>query len=201
MSATSGAREPRQDRARQRVEALLAAAADLLREEGLPSLTMSSVAARAGSSLPSAYRYFPDRSALLHALAERYLDEIHTAIDQQLRGLRTRDDARAALAAVLSNYFTAFAEDAALRHVWIGTVADPALNHLNVADSERNGALLADRLGPFTSLSDQTLLDRCVLASHLAHAAVTLALGLEPGYGKRLIDEFGSWAEVLLLPA
>jgi len=194
-----GSREPRQDRARLRVETLLAAAADLLREEGLPALTMSAVAARAGSSLPSVYRYFPDRGALLYALAQRYLDEIHAEIDQQLRGLRSRDDARTALVAVLDNYFRAFEEDAALRHIWVGTLADPALNHLNVADSQRNGALLADRLGPFTNLSDQSLLDRCVLASHLSHATVTLALAVEPQHGKRLIAEFGSWAELLLL--
>lgn len=193
-------REPRQDRARARVRSLLEATAELLREDGLDAVTTSRVAARAGSSLPSLYRYFPDRTALLHALAEDLLEELHGAMVELLGGIRTREQARAALQAVFAAYVGAFRADAALRQLWAGTLVDPVLVELNVADSRRNGRLLADRLGPFSTLPDRTLQDRCLLTAQLTQATVAFALGLEREEGDRLLAEFASWADVLLLP-
>lgn len=49
--------------------ALLQAAAELLEEQGLASLRLREAARRAGVSHNAPYRHFPDRSALLAALA------------------------------------------------------------------------------------------------------------------------------------
>ena len=53
--------DPRCTRSQQRV---LAAAVELLREEGLPGLTFESVAARSGVAKTTIYRHFPDRAAM-----------------------------------------------------------------------------------------------------------------------------------------
>ena len=53
--------DPRCARSQQRV---LAAAVELLREEGLPGLTFESVAARSGVAKTTIYRHFPDRAAM-----------------------------------------------------------------------------------------------------------------------------------------
>lgn len=179
--------------------AILEATVQLLREDGLDALTMSRVAARAGSTLPSVYRYFPDRSVLIRALAEDYLEHIHADLDAALRGLRTREQARRAMTSALNAYHQAFASDAALRQIWAGTIADPALIELNVADSRRNGALLADRLGPFTALPDDLLLRRCTLVAQLTLATVAFAVSLEPAEGRGFVSEFDSWSDLVLL--
>jgi len=63
--------EPTQRRSTQRLDALLDAAAELVDETGFERLTTQMVAERAGASIGTVYRYFPDRVAVLHALRER----------------------------------------------------------------------------------------------------------------------------------
>lgn len=53
-----------------REAAILAAAIDLVAEEGLPGLTMDAVAARAGASKATLYRRWPDRLGLAVALLD-----------------------------------------------------------------------------------------------------------------------------------
>ncbi|WP_370249771.1 TetR/AcrR family transcriptional regulator [Nocardioides sp.] len=200
MSTESTARRtPRQDRARERVERILDAAMGLLREHGLTGFTMSAVAERSEMSLGSLYRYFADREALIGALAERYFEVLHEQLAAGLTGLRTREQARDALREVLTGYYAAFRDDAALAALWTGSLTDQRLLALNAADSHRNGALLADRLGPFSTLDDATLLRRCTLASHLTLATVCFALTMEASEGEAHVAEFGSWADELLL--
>lgn len=63
--------EPTQRRSTQRLDALLDAAAEIVDETGFDRLTTQMVAERAGASIGTVYRYFPDRVAVLHALRER----------------------------------------------------------------------------------------------------------------------------------
>lgn len=76
--------EPVQARAAQRIEALLDAAAAVVVEHGIEHLTTALVAERAGASIGTVYRYFPDRVAVLVALAERNFERMHHAIDRVL---------------------------------------------------------------------------------------------------------------------
>lgn len=66
--------EPVQARSTARVNALLDAASDAIHELGYEQLTTAMVAERAGASIGTVYRYFPDRVAVLHAVASRNLE-------------------------------------------------------------------------------------------------------------------------------
>ena len=63
--------EPTQRRSTQRLDALLDAAAEIVDETGFERLTTQMVAERAGASIGTVYRYFPDRVAVVQALRER----------------------------------------------------------------------------------------------------------------------------------
>ena len=76
--------EPVQARAAHRIEALLDAAAAVVVEHGIEHLTTALVAERAGASIGTVYRYFPDRVAVLVALAERNLERLRFAIEREL---------------------------------------------------------------------------------------------------------------------
>jgi len=54
------------------VEAICTAAAAIIQEGGLPSLTTNAVAKRAGVSITAVYAYFPDKWAIVHELFERF---------------------------------------------------------------------------------------------------------------------------------
>ncbi|SDR69114.1 TetR/AcrR family transcriptional regulator [Agrococcus carbonis] len=76
--------EPVQARAAHRIEALLDAAAAVVVEQGIEHLTTALVAERAGASIGTVYRYFPDRVAVLVALAERNFERLRHAIEREM---------------------------------------------------------------------------------------------------------------------
>jgi AcrR family transcriptional regulator len=68
------AREPKRERGKQRVAALLDAGAALFAEKGHDATTMTEIAERAGASIGSLYQFFPSKEALAEALFNRYAE-------------------------------------------------------------------------------------------------------------------------------
>jgi AcrR family transcriptional regulator len=73
-------RQPRQKRAQHKVELILEAAMRLLDKGGLPLLTTNAVAETAGVSIGTLYQYFPNKEAILEALADREMAELSTRV-------------------------------------------------------------------------------------------------------------------------
>jgi AcrR family transcriptional regulator len=69
-------REPLQARSRETVERILAAAGELIVEQGVDAATTTAIAARAGVGPSSLYRFFSDRDALFALLLEAEVKEI-----------------------------------------------------------------------------------------------------------------------------
>jgi AcrR family transcriptional regulator len=74
-------RSPLQDRAKQTVEKILDATAELLDEEGAENFTTERVAERTGVNISTLYHYFPNKLALLHALALHFAEQQQERID------------------------------------------------------------------------------------------------------------------------
>jgi AcrR family transcriptional regulator len=68
------AREPKRERGKQRVAALLDAAAAVFAEKGYDGATMTEIAERAGAAIGSLYQFFPSKEALAEALFDRFAD-------------------------------------------------------------------------------------------------------------------------------
>src|SRR5215213_6468815 len=68
-------RVPQQARSRALIQRVLDAAEDLLADEGVEALTTTRIAAEADVAVGSLYQYFPDKGAIVDALAGRYLEE------------------------------------------------------------------------------------------------------------------------------
>jgi AcrR family transcriptional regulator len=73
-------REPRQARSRARVAQILAAADGILSAEGFEALTVRRIAQEAGVPVGSIYQFFPDKAAVVDALAHGYIGEFDEAI-------------------------------------------------------------------------------------------------------------------------
>src|SRR5882757_7381224 len=74
-------RAPLQARSRDRVAAFLDAADALLAAEGAAALSTVRVAEAAGASIGTLYHWFPDKEAIIEALALRYWDELAEILD------------------------------------------------------------------------------------------------------------------------
>jgi len=86
MSAVENMREiPRQGRARETVDVILEAAAQVLEARGEPGFNTNAVAERAGVSIGTVYRYFPDKQAILVTLALRETETHHGRVVSALK--------------------------------------------------------------------------------------------------------------------
>ena len=77
-------RMPRQKRSRESLERLLDAAEDQIRTEGLESLTINSVVSRVGLSVGAFYARFPDKTALIHAVQDRFHNKLEPIIEAEM---------------------------------------------------------------------------------------------------------------------
>lgn len=66
-------RQPRQARSQERVNQILDVAEQLLIAEGYAATTTNAIAKGAKVSIGSLYQFFPDKTAILHALTTRYM--------------------------------------------------------------------------------------------------------------------------------
>jgi len=84
------ARPPLQERSRQRVGTILAAAEQLLLSDGLSGFSIPVLAEQLGYPRATIYKFFPTPYALLNTLAERHLEALEQALLSQAGNL-TKD--------------------------------------------------------------------------------------------------------------
>lgn len=77
-------RQPVQARSKERVDRILDAAVELLKEEGYNAVKTNHIAKRAGISIGSVYQFFPNRFAIFHALAQRYQIRIAEILQEEM---------------------------------------------------------------------------------------------------------------------
>ena len=81
---------PSQARARLTVEAIIEAAHEILRTQGVEAVTTRNIAARAGVSVGALYQYFPNKEAILLEISHRIMDEESVAASPELFRLHRR---------------------------------------------------------------------------------------------------------------
>jgi AcrR family transcriptional regulator len=133
--------EPVQARSTARLAQLLDAAAAIVDEIGYERLTTAMVAERAGASIGTVYRYFPDRIALLQALAARNLERVLGKVVDQILD-PDHPHWLAALSAGFKLFIEAFRTEPGFRSLRLGDVLD-----LRPPPNERTyNSLVADAL-------------------------------------------------------
>lgn len=121
--------EPVQARSTARLAALLDAAAAVVAEIGYERLTTAMVAERAGASIGTVYRYFPDRIAVLQALGARNLERALTRVNDVIADEKHTNWAEA-LGAAYGSLVELFHSEPGFRSLRSGDVIDlhPASN-------------------------------------------------------------------------
>ena len=133
--------EPVQARSTARLAGLLDAAAAVVDELGYERLTTAMVAERAGASIGTVYRYFPDRIAVLQALATRNLERTLELVELEIAN-PVHQDWAAALSGGFTIFVNAFRNEPGFRSLRVGDVIDlrPAPNDFTY------NSVVADRM-------------------------------------------------------
>ncbi len=192
--------EPVQARSAARLETLLDAAAAVVDEIGFERLTTAMVAERAGASIGTVYRYFPDRIALLEALSARNLDRVLARVGEEVRRPEYADWF-SALSGAMAILVDAFREEPGFRGLRVGDVIDlrPVTGDRTakaiVADRMLDG--LVDRFGIPDSADVRV---RFEAAIELSDALATRAFRFEDGGDDRFLRLGREAAYRLLTP-
>lgn len=184
-------RIPQQERARRRVEAILAAARALIVESGSDALKMSDLAERAGVPIGSVYQYFPDKPAILRELVLRLMARVHNQLVESMASVTSKADALERVDTLLDGFYTLIVTESDTRDIWAAAQADKELQRLDLEDSQANATVIAAALRHLVTVDNwQRLEDVSLLLTHLAGGAARLALAVGPEVGQRLMAEF-----------
>jgi AcrR family transcriptional regulator len=191
IEAPGARRLPSQKRSRERVEKMLASASALIAERGSDALRMAEVAERAGVSIGSLYQFFPDKSAIIRALAERQTEASQACIAAALAGVRDRDGLKRAFSGLVDTYHALFLAEPVMRDIWSGTQADKALRDVELADSRANAALLVAVLKRLHPSADEAALETTAfLVWQMGEAAMRLAISVGRAEGDRIVEAY-----------
>ncbi len=130
---------PTQPRAAATIDAIIEAAAQVLRKDGEEALTTAKIAARAGVSIGSIYQYFPNKDAILLALIRRERELIAAEVAARIADINPQSGEEV-VRAVIATLVAAFRPRRKRRKL-VAMMA--ALS----ADRDDSGVLLRDRVG------------------------------------------------------
>jgi AcrR family transcriptional regulator len=182
---------PTQQRSRERFERILTCAIEVMAEKGSEDFRMSDIVERTGIAFGSLYQYFPDKSAIIGTLAERYNAIGRDCVRKELTGLRDLSDLHDTLWRMTTAYYQFFVDEPAVRDVWQATQVDRALQELDKEDGVFLTRLLFDAVRPAApSISERSLAGFCQMVMVLIAAAVRHAITLPPKEGRRVLNAF-----------
>ncbi len=124
ISPSTASRAPQRQRGRDRVAALLGAAAALFVERGYDATTMTEIAARAGASIGSLYLFFPTKPALAQAMLADLAETLSARLDALQ--LRVSGSTAASIADALFLELSAFLQQHPVYTVLIDLAGDEA---------------------------------------------------------------------------
>lgn len=167
---------PTQQRSRERFEKILECAAALMAEKGSEAFRMSDVVERSGVPFGSLYQYFPDKTAIIGTLAERYNAVGRDCVRRDLATVKSTRDLHPALCRITDSYYRMFTDVPVMRDIWQATQADRALQKLDEEDGAYLAGLLADALrriapdAPAAALASFSQLIMTLIAAAVRHA-------------------------------
>lgn len=179
---------PTQKRSRERFENILAAAGELLLERGAEGFRMSELVQRSGVPFGSLYQYFPDRTAVLGTLAERYNAEGRACVAKELAVMRRPSDLPPALTRITDGFYRMYQDYPVMQAIWQATQADPILQRLDAQDCAQLANMLAEAQS--RGAVDPKTLARAGLTITLIGAAVRHAITLPADEADIVLAEF-----------
>lgn len=168
-------RQPRQARAHATVDLILEATAALLIERGYEGVNTNVVAERAGVKPPAVYRYFPNKFALYHALAEKLQGELDAVIDEALAAADARPLTEV-IDRLIDGAWGFWRRRPAFVALWHGEWSIQGQPSPALYFGERTVARLASATERFRHLGP--LRERLVLAAAMQMAMALLTVGL-----------------------
>jgi AcrR family transcriptional regulator len=152
---------------------------------------MSEIAAEAGISIGSLYQYFPDKSAVIRALAEARHAQTRRCVEDALADVDDPERLCAAFENLFDRYYRMTLSEPAMRDIAAAMQTDRSLAALELAESRLCGSMLAAAIRRAGCGGAPTETDTSAfLIWQLGESAIRLAVSLGRAEGDALVDAF-----------
>lgn len=188
-------RRPQQARSRQKVEAILEAAAALIGEKGIDAVSMRDIARATDMSLSVIYQYFPNKSAILQQLFADFAGQARSKTAETAHAISGPAQFLDAVEALLVSYYETVRRQPAMADVINAVLADKKLAHLDVEDSRWHADTLCDAIDDVVDPTRREEFRRQVfMLNHLIGGLMQLLLSVDDDEARRLLDDYKSLA-------
>lgn len=195
VSVLAPRRQPVQARSIERVSRILAEAASLISEVGLEATSMSAIARRTEMSLASLYRYFPNKTALLQAIAERHVRRL----EQTLRDLLPALDLNNGVNELIDVYARFYRTEPGYKEIWSSVGAIPELQALDLQELHANARDIQVRIrGLFPELDARRAWLASLLLPRACGTILRLGMTLSEEDAQGLNDELKAMVRAYL---
>lgn len=179
-------RTPVQGRSRERVNMILQTSAELISEVGVQGVKTSEIARRAGISLPSLYRYFPNKAAIIKALAEEHI----ARLDKVLKTFLEDFDLETGFDRLIDVYAEFYRREPGYKEIWSGVESMPELQALDLGELYDNARDISNRAGQlFPQVDQERLWLISVMLPRACGSILRLAMTMEQAQADALLDE------------
>jgi len=132
-------REPVQARSQQRVESILEACKTLIAKHGTAGLKMNDIAATAEVSIASIYQYYPNKQAIVAALATQYMDRFGGNVVSVLEESPDNLDALwKQILQLTDDYYLMHRDDSVVADILVGSANEKYVRDLIDEDSAKH---------------------------------------------------------------
>lgn len=198
VTETEMRRRPGQARSRARVDTILRATAELIAEQGIDPPSMTEIAERAGMGVTALYRYFPNKAAIIRALAVAVQERDRAALVTPATG--SEASPAELIRTNIAAYWRLHRDEPYRLHLRAAILADAELRELDLADTRRNAEILTGYLAAVTDRRDLGAMERQVLlVLSLLDGLIATAAQLDEREAELLVDDFTTMASGLLL--
>ena len=184
-------RVPKQERSRERIDEILKVSMDLIGRKGIDAVTMKEIAALSGGPIASVYQYFPNKSAIIAMLYERYVEEVRSLVSGHIGAITTPDQALDATDLLFDAYYYRMRERPATQDLLNAIQADKALSDLDIAETRFQAEVFYSATEHFVRESLRDGYSRTLFVMfHMAGAALRLALLVSEAEAMQVIAQF-----------
>ena len=182
-------RTPVQERSNDTVQQILAATSALLEQKPLQELTTSRIAVEAGISIGGLYRFFPDKQAILDAIAVRAMEEFQAGLEGELSESFPEDGA-ALLDLVIDAYVRFLDARPDFRSIALGQHISPSTRRRQVQPDIGPSGLIKNFMMNLVGVTETAELDiRLKIASETGERLITYAYEQSPEERKIVVEE------------
>lgn len=188
-------RTPVQERSKDRVNLILSVAAEIISEVGVEGAKTSEIARRADISLASLYRYFPNKAAIVKAIAEQHIEKL----DKRMKDFVQNFDLEDGFDRLIDTYAQFYRSEPGYKEIWSGVEAMPELQELDLGELYDNAQAISQRAQElFPEMDKDRLWLICVMLPRVCGATLRLAMNMDERQAKILLTELKTMVKAYL---